>query len=66
MIVNVNLMEERVIEKNDRIAINVDVSVEIVIYVENIIFGILLHVFVEMENIWQVLWMIKRLRVMKL
>ena len=59
-------MEERVIEKNDRIAINVDVSVENVIYVENIIFGILLHVFVEMENIWQVLWMIKRLRVMKL
>ena len=66
MIVNVNLMEERVIEKNDRIAINVDVSVKNVIYVENIIFGILLHVFVEMENIWQVLWMIKRLRVMKL
>ena len=59
-------MEERVIEKNDRIAINVDVSVKNVIYVENIIFGILLHVFVEMENIWQVLWMIKRLRVMKL
>ena len=59
-------MEERVIEKNDRKAINVDVSVKNVIYVENIIFGILLHVFVEMENIWQVLWMIKRLRVMKL
>ena len=59
-------MEERVIEKNDRIAINVDVSVKNVIYVENIIFGILLNVFVEMENIWQVLWMIKRLRVMKL
>ena len=66
MIVNVNLMEESAIEKNDRIAINVDVCVKNVIYVKNIIFGILLHVFVEMENILQLLWMIKPLRVMKL
>ena len=58
MIVNVNLMEESAIEKNDRIAINVDVCVKNVIYVKNI-FGILLHVFVEMLNIWQVLWMIQ-------
>ena len=66
MIVNVNLMEESAIENNDRIAINVDVCVKNVIYVKNIIFGILLHVFVEMENIWQLLWMIKPLQVMKL
>ena len=66
LIVNVNLVEESVIQVNDRIAINVDVCVKNVIYVKNIIFGILLHVFVEMENIWQLLWMIKPLQVMKL
>ena len=65
LIVNVNLVEESVIQVN-RIAINVDVCVKNVIYVKNIIFGILFHVFVEMENIWQLLWMIKLLRVMKL
>ena len=35
-------------------------------YVEKIIFGILPHVIVKMENILQVLWMIQGLRVMKL
>ena len=29
-------------------------------------FGIMLHVIVKMKNIYQVLWMIKQLRVMKL
>ena len=58
LIVNVNLVEESVIQVN-RIAINVDVCVKNVIYVKNIIFGILLHVFVKMLNIWQVLWMIQ-------
>ena len=37
-----------------------------VMYVEKIIFGILPHVIVKMENILQVLWMIQGLRVMKL
>ena len=59
LIVNVNLVEESVIQVNDRIAINVDVCVKNVICVKNIIFGILLHVFVEMLIIWQVLWMIQ-------
>ena len=59
LIVNVNLVEESVIQVNDRIAMNVDVCVKNVIYVKNIIFGILLHVFVKMLNIRQVLWMIQ-------
>ena len=59
LIVNVNLVEESVIQVNDRIAMNVDVCVKNVVYVKIIIFGILLHVFVKMLNIWQVLWMIQ-------
>ena len=43
--VNVNLMKKNVSEINGRITINVDVSVK------NIMFGILLHVLVKMENI---------------
>ena len=35
-------------------------------YIFIFIFGILLHVAVKMENIEQVLWMIRELRVMKL
>ena len=35
-------------------------------YVKNIIFGILPHVVVKMENIYQVLWIIQRLCVMRL
>ena len=38
--------------------VNVDGNVEDVMHVKNIIFGILLHAFVKMENIWQVLWII--------
>ena len=39
------------IQINGRITINVDVSVENVMYVEKIMFGILLHVAVKVENI---------------
>ena len=59
-------MKENVIQINDGIMINVDVSVKNVMYVKNIVFGILLHVILKWKNIWQVLWMIQRLRVMKL
>ena len=44
-------MEEDVIRINDGITINVDVSVKNVLYVKNIIFEIILHVVVKMENI---------------
>ena len=40
-----------VIQINSRITINVDVSVENIINVRKIIFGILVHVFVKKENI---------------
>ena len=40
--VNVNLMEESVIQINGGITINVDVSLNTVIYVKKIIFEILL------------------------
>ena len=49
--VNVHLMEENVIQINGGITINVEVNVKNVIYVKKIIFGILLHVVVKMENI---------------
>ena len=51
-------MKEIVIQINGGTMINVDVSVKNFIYVKRIMFGILLHVIVEMENIQQVLWMI--------
>ena len=59
-------MEENLIQINGGIMINIDVSVENVMYVKNIMFRILLHIAVNMENIQQVLWMIQQLRVMKL
>ena len=59
-------MEENVIQISGGITINVDVSVKNAMYVEKYIFGILLHVVAKMENIYQVLWMIQCLRVMKL
>ena len=40
---------------NGGIMINVDVSAKYIMYVKKIIFGILLHVVVKMENIQQVL-----------
>ena len=49
--VNVNLIEENVIQINGGITINVDVSVKIFMYMKKIIFGILLHLIVKMENI---------------
>ena len=58
-------MEENVIQINGGITINVDMSVTNM-YVKKIMFGILLHVIVKMENIRQVLWMIQRLHAMKL
>ena len=48
-------MEENVIQINDRIMIDVSVRVKSVMYVIKIMFGILLHVIVKMENIWLVL-----------
>ena len=56
---NVDLMEKNVIQISGGITINVDVGVKIFMYVKKIMFGILLHVFAEMENIQQVLWMIQ-------
>ena len=49
--VNVDLIEENVIQINGGITKNVDVSVKNVMYVKKIIFGILLHVALKMENI---------------
>ena len=40
-----------VIQVNDGITINVDVTVKSVMYVNKIMFGILLHVVAKMENI---------------
>ena len=51
MNLNVNLMEEIITEINGKITINVDVSVKNLMYVKKIMFGILLHVIVKMENI---------------
>ena len=48
---NVDLMEKNVIQISGGITINVDVGVKIFMYVKKIMFGILLHVFAEMENI---------------
>ena len=44
-------MEENVIQVNGRIMTNVNVSVKNVMYVKKIMFGVLLHVIVTMENI---------------
>ena len=64
--VNLDLMEKSVIQIIGGITINVDVNVRKLMYVKKIMFGILLHVIVKIENIWQVLWMLQRLSVMKL
>ena len=44
-------MEENNIQINGVIIINVDVSVKNAIHAKKIIFGILVHVVVKMENI---------------
>ena len=49
--VNVNLMLESVIQSKSGIIMNFDASVKNIIYVEKIIFGILLHAVAKMVNI---------------
>ena len=49
MNVKLNLMN--VSQINGEVTINVDVNVKNIIYVKKIMFRILLHVFVKMENI---------------
>ena len=49
--VNLDLMKRNVIQINGGIKINVYVSVKNVIYIKKIIFRILIHVVVKMENI---------------
>ena len=49
--VNVNLMEESVIQIKSEISMNVDTNAKNIIYMKNIIFGILLHVVIKMVNI---------------
>ena len=44
-------MKQNVSQTNDGITINVNLNVKKVIYVKNIMFGVLLHVIVKMENI---------------
>ena len=44
-------MKEKVIQINGGITRNVDVNVKNVIYVKNIMFGILLHEILKMENV---------------
>ena len=44
-------MLQNVIQIKGEITINVDVSVEKLMYVQNIMFGVLLRVIVKMENI---------------
>ena len=51
MNINVDLMEENVIQINGGIMINVDVSVQDIMYVKKIMFGILLYVIAKMEHI---------------
>ena len=47
--INVNLIKENVIQINEGITINIDVSVKNIKYVKKIIFG--KFVFVKMKNI---------------
>ena len=47
-------MEQTVIQINGGITTNLNVSVKNIIYVKKIMFGILLHENVKMENIEQV------------
>ena len=48
------------------ITIKSDVSVKNIIYMKKIVFGNLVYVVTKMENTQKVLWMIQRLRVIKL
>ena len=49
--VNVNLKGKTVVQINGGITINIDVSIKNVMYMKNIIFGILLNKVVKMDNI---------------
>ena len=49
--VNVNLMEENVIQNNGEITVSIEVSVKNVMYVKKIIYEIMLHVFVKVDDI---------------
>ena len=51
MNVNLKLMKENVIQINGGIAINVDMNVKKLMYVQKIMFRILVNVFVKIENI---------------
>ena len=51
-------MEENAIQINGGITINFDVNVKTLMYIKKIMFGILVNVFVKMENIQQTLWII--------
>ena len=53
--VNVNLKEQKVIQIIDGIKIIVNMSVKNIIYVKKNMLGILVHVFVKIEIIQQVL-----------
>ena len=48
---NVTLMEENVIKINGGITINVDVNIKNIISLKRIIFAILLHIAVKVQNI---------------
>ena len=48
---NVDLMKKYVIQINDAKTINVNVNVKNVMYVKKILFRILLHITVKIENI---------------
>ena len=48
-------MKQSVSQINSGIKTNVNASVKNITYVKKNMFGILVHVFVKMENIWQVL-----------
>ena len=47
---NVNLMEQNVSQLNGGITINVYLSAKKLMYLKKIMFGILLHAIVKMEN----------------
>ena len=59
-------MEKNGSQVNGGTALIVNVSVKKFMYVKKIMFGILLHAIVKMENIKHVLLMIQRLSVIKL
>ena len=48
-------MEQNVIQINGGIMIKIDVRVKNIMHMKKTIFGILLHVAVKIEDIWQIL-----------